>query len=113
MPHKKKRKANTAFMKAVKKELKCSDELREFTGEKKISRPALTKVIWKHIKKKHLGTEDDGRIIRVDSKLKPLISKRLVAAKRKIKMRGKTIKIPAGHVFFTEIAGQMNKHLEG
>jgi|ERR1700722_13095858 len=98
--------------KGIMKEVKCSAELREFTGLKKISRGDLTKLIWKHIKKKGLKSEEDGRIVRVDSKLKPLISKKLIASKRKIKMRGKTIRIPAGHIFMTEIAGQMSNHLE-
>jgi chromatin remodeling complex protein RSC6 len=113
MAHHKKRKANPAFLKAIRKELKCSPELREFIGEKKISRTELTKKIWKHIKKKKLQVEGNGRVVRVDSKLAPLISKRLVAKKRKIEMRGKEIKIPAGHVFMTELTQIASKHLEG
>ena len=98
--------------KGILKELKCSSALREFTGEKKISRGDLTKLIWKHIKRKKLGSEEDGRIIRVDSKLKPLISKRLIAEKRKLKVGKKTHRIPAGYIFMTEFPGQMKKHLE-
>ena len=104
-----KRKGNPAFM----RELKCSDELREFTGEKKISRPQLMKVFWKYAKKHKLQPKDNGRLVKVEgSKLEPLFSQKLIGKKREIKMRGKTIKIPAGHVFMTEIGGALGKHLE-
>jgi len=104
-----KRKGNPAFM----KELKCSDELREFTGEKKISRPALMKLFWKYVKKHHLQVEDNKRAVCVEgSNLEPLFSKRLIGKKREITMRGKKIKIPAGCVFMTEVGGALGKHLE-
>lgn len=102
------RKSNPAFM----KELKCSEELREFTGEKKISRPALMKVFWKYAKKHHLQLEDEKRVVEVaGSKLEPLFSSKLIGKKREIKMRGKKIKIPAGCVFMTEVSGALSKHL--
>ena len=104
-----KRKGNPAFM----KELNCSDELREFTGEKKISRPQLMKVFWKYAKKHHLQVEDNKRCVQVEgTKLEPLFSSKLISKKREIKQRGKTLKIPAGCVFMTEIGGALGKHLE-
>jgi chromatin remodeling complex protein RSC6 len=97
---------------ALKKEMKCSEELQAVVKEKKISRGNLMKAIWKYISKHKLKSEDDGRIIKVaDSKLEPLFKSKLIADKRKIEMRGKTIKIPKGHVFMTEIAGALSKHL--
>jgi chromatin remodeling complex protein RSC6 len=100
--------ANKAFM----KELRCSDELREFTGEKKISRPALMKVFWKYAKKHKLQLEDNKQVVRVEgSKLESLFSKKLVGKKRTKDLRGKTIKIPAGCVLMTEIGGALGKHL--
>lgn len=101
-------KGNPAFM----KELKCSDELREFTGEKKISRPALMKVFWKYAKKHKLQLEDNKRVVRVEgSKLEPLFSTKLIGKKRKVELRGKMIKIPAGCVLMTEVGGALGKHL--
>jgi chromatin remodeling complex protein RSC6 len=103
------RKGNPAFM----KELKCSEELREFLkGEKKISRPQLMKEFWNYAKKHKLQIEDNKRCVKVvDSKLEPLFSSKLIAKKRELKVGKKTVKIPAGCVFMTEIGGALGKHL--
>lgn len=95
---------------ALKKELKCSDLLQEITKTKKISRGELMKVIWKYIKRKGLKGEEDGRIIKLDKRLEPMF-KKLAKEKRKIVVRGKTIRIPAGHIFMTELAGGLSKQL--
>jgi chromatin remodeling complex protein RSC6 len=108
MPHKK-RKGNPAFM----KELKCSSELREFLkGEKRISFPQLMKRFWDYAKKHKLQLEDNKRVVRIEgTKLEPLFSSKLLK-KHEVKMRGKKIKVPAGHVFMTEIGGALNEHVE-
>lgn len=94
------------------KELKCSEELREFLGEKRISRPQLMKKFWKYAEKHDLKTEKDKRVVQIEgTKLEPLFSSKLLK-KREIKQRGKTIKIPSGCVFMTEVAGALGKHLE-
>jgi len=95
----------------IMKPLKASAELQEIVKEKKISRGGAVKAIWKYIKKKGLKSEDDGRIINLDKRLTPLFRKKLIAKKRKIEMRGKTIKIPAGSIFMTEIGGMLKDHL--
>lgn len=93
------------------KEFRCSDELREIVKDKKMSRKKVTQALWKHIKKHKLNEKyDDGRIILCDAKLEPLFRK-LVKDKRKITMKGKTIKLPKGAIFMTEIAGGISKHL--
>lgn len=97
---------------ALKKEMKCSEELQAVTKTKKISRGALMKAVWKYIKKHKLQVEGNGRVVKVEgSKLEPLFSKRLIKDKRKVTMRGKDIKIPKGHVFMTEFGGALSKHL--
>ena len=104
----KKRKGNPAFM----KELKCSDELRKFTGEKRISRPQLMKVFWKYAKKHHLQLKDAKRIVKVEgSKLEALFSSKLIGKKRELKVGSKKHKIPSGCVFMTEIGGLLGRHL--
>ena len=95
----------------IMKEMRASEELQAVVKEKKISRGQAVKALWKYIKKHGLKTEDDGRVIKCDEKLEPLF-KKLVKDKRKITMRGKTIKIPKGHFFMTEIGGMLSKHLD-
>jgi len=97
---------------ALKKELKCSSELREFLkGEKKISRGDLMKEIWAYAKRHKLQLKDNKRVLRIEgSRLEPLFSNKLLK-KHTVKMRGQTIKVPNGCVFMTEIGGAMTKHL--
>jgi chromatin remodeling complex protein RSC6 len=101
---------------ALKKEMKCSEELQAITKTKKISRGQMMKVIWAHIKRKKLTSEDDGRIIKLDDRLTAITSnsskmKKAIKDKRKIEMRGRTIKIPKGCLFMTELAGVLSKNL--
>lgn len=100
----------------ITKEMRCSDELREIVKEKKISRGQMMKAVWKYIGKKDLKSEDDGRIIKLDDKLEAVVNKhsklkKLIKDKRKIETRGKTLKIPKGHIFMTELAGALSKNL--
>jgi chromatin remodeling complex protein RSC6 len=95
---------------ALKKEMKCSDELQAVVKEKKISRGQLMKSIWKYIKKHDLQNKESGRIVDCDDKLSALFAK-TIKHKREIKMRGKKIKVPAGSIFMTEIGGALQKHL--
>ena len=95
----------------IKKELRCSPELREVVKEKKMARGKVIKAFWVYVKKHKLQSEDDGRIVELDDKLKPLFSSRLIKHKRKIESRGSKIRIPAGHVFMTEVTGALAKHL--
>ncbi len=67
-----KRKGNPAFM----KELKCSDELKEFLGVKKVSRPQLMKKIWAYIKKHKLQDKEEKRTINPDAKLATILGKK-------------------------------------
>ena len=103
---------------ALSKELKCSDELIAVVKEKKISRGAMMKVIWKYIKRKGLQGPDgsDGRVIKLDDRLEAVVCKssklkKAIKEKRKITMRGNTIKIPKGCIFFTELGGGLSKNL--
>lgn len=95
---------------ALKKEMKCSEELQAVVKEKKISRGQMMKSLWKYIKKHGLQSKDDKRIIICDEKLKPLF-KKVIAKKRKFKMRGKTIRVPAGQIYMTEMGKPLSKHL--
>ena len=95
----------------INKEKRTSHELREIVKERKMSRGSVIKALWKYIKKHKLQSEDDGRIVKLDDKLIPLFSSKLVKHKRKIVSRGSKIKIPAGHVFMTEIASALSDHL--
>jgi chromatin remodeling complex protein RSC6 len=63
------RQGNPAFM----KELRCSEELEEFLGEKKVSRPQLMKKIWKYIKSHKLQDKKDKRTINPDKKLATIL----------------------------------------
>lgn len=72
--------------KGFNKELTCSAELREFTGEKKISRGQLMKAIWKHIKKHDLQNPENKREIVPDKKLATLIGSKPI---NMFKMPGK------------------------
>jgi chromatin remodeling complex protein RSC6 len=98
--------------------MKCSDELQEVVKSKKISRGEMMKVVWKYIKKHDLKGVDggDGRIIKLDDKLEAVVSKssklkKAIKEKRKIEMRGNTIRIPKGCIFMTELAGGLSKNL--
>lgn len=97
---------------ALKKEMKCSSELREFLkGEKKISRADLMKAIWKYIKRHDLQVEENRRAIRIEgSRLEPLFPKKMLK-KHVVKMKDKKIKVPSGCIFMTEIGGAMTEHL--
>jgi len=92
------------------KEMKCSEELQAVVKDRKLSRKEVTQKLWKYIKKHKLTSEDDGRIIVCDDKMGEIF-KKLIKEKRKITMRGKTIKIPKGAFFMTEMAGAISKHL--
>ena len=71
----------------IMKELKCSDELRELTGEKKISRGQMMKAVWKYIKRKGLQDKKDKRTINpAGTKLEPLLGKKPI---NMFKMAGK------------------------
>lgn len=94
----------------ITKEMKASSELQDVIKEKKVSRGQMMKLFWKYVKKHGLQSEEDGRIVKCNSKLEALFGK-AVKDKRKIEVRGKTIKIPAGHIFMTEISKQLSKHL--
>lgn len=103
---------------ALSKELKCSEELQAITKTKKISRGKMMKVIWKFIKRKGLQGPDgaDGRVIKLDDRLMAVVCKssklkKAIKEKRKITMRGNTIKIPKGCIFMTELAGGLSKNL--
>lgn len=104
---------------ALSKELKCSEELQAITKtKKKISSGNMMKVIWKYIKRKGLQGPDgsDGRVIKLDDRLEAVVCKssklrKAIKEKRKITMRGKTIKIPKGCIFMTELAGGLSKNL--
>jgi chromatin remodeling complex protein RSC6 len=103
---------------ALSKEMKCSDELQALVKAKKISRGDMMKQVWKYIKKHDLKGVDggDGRIIKLDDKLEAVVTKssalkKAIKEKRKVTMRGNTIKIPKGCIFMTELAGGLSKNL--
>lgn len=101
---------------ALTKEMKASEELQAIVKEKKISRGQMMKSVWSYVDRKKLKSEDDGRIIKLDDRLEAVVCnsskmKKLIKDKRTIEMRGKTIKIPKGCIFFTELAGALSKNV--
>jgi chromatin remodeling complex protein RSC6 len=94
----------------VMKEMHASKELQAIVKEKKISRGAVMKALWKYIKRHKLQNKDSGRIVDCDDKLSALFAK-TIKHKREIKMRGKKIKVPAGSIFMTEMGGALSEHL--
>jgi chromatin remodeling complex protein RSC6 len=78
---------------ALKTPMRCSSELRELLGEKKLARGESIKRFWKYVKKHKLQDKEDGRIIRSD-KDKKLAA---VVGKKPIKM--------------TQVAGKLFAHL--
>ncbi len=80
---------------ALKKEMKCSDELRAVVKEKKISRGQMMKSVWHYIKRHKLqGAKDDtgkmsNRWIAPDEKLGAVIGKKPISM---FKMAGKLSK---------------------
>ena len=95
---------------ALKKEMKFSKELQAVLKKKKLPRGKISKYLWKYIKKHELQSSKDGRIVKCDDKLKAVF-KKIIKKDRKLKMRGKTIKIPAGRIFLTEIMTGLKPHL--
>ena len=95
---------------ALKKEMHCSDELKDVIGKKKVARGQMMKDLWHYIKKHKLQVEDNKRCVECDDKLTALFSK-VISKKRKFKMRGKTIRVPKGQIFMTEMGGALSKHL--
>jgi len=94
----------------IKKELKCSPELRAVVKEKRMARGKVMGAIWKYAKKHKLQSKDDGRIIECDDNLSAVF-KKVIAKKRKIESRGNKIRVPKGSIFFTEIMKSLSKHL--
>lgn len=72
--------------KGFNKEMTCSAELREFTGEKKIARGQLMKVIWKYVKKHDLQNPKNKREILPDKKLGAVLGNKPIGM---FKMAGK------------------------
>lgn len=95
---------------ALSKEFKCSEELEAVVKHSKISRGKMMKKLWDYIKKHKLQSKEDKRIIICDEKLSALF-KKVIANKRKFKMRGKTIRVPKGQIYMTEMAKPLGKHL--
>jgi len=95
---------------ALKKEMKASEELQAVVKHRKISRGKMMQAIWKYVKKHKLQSKEDKRIVICDAKLAPIF-KKVIAKKRKFKMRGKTIRVPKGQIFMTEMGGALSKHL--
>lgn len=115
-----KRMAKSGKGSGLTKELKCSDELQELIGVKKVARGQMMKLVWKYIKKKGLQGDkekgEDGRVIKLDKRLEPVMQqnrklKKLIKEKRSVEMRGKKIKIPIGHVYMTELASGLNDNI--
>lgn len=94
----------------ITKEMKCSKELQAIVKKKKLSRGGVVKALWKYIKKHGLQSSKDGRIVKCDEKLTALF-KKIIKKDRKLDSRGKTIKIPAGRIFMTEIGKGLSSHL--
>ena len=94
----------------IMKDMKCSEELQAVVKEKKMSRGKVVQKLWKYIKRHDLQDPDNKRVVKCDKKL-AAIFKKVIAKKRKIKMRGNVIKVPAGSIFMTEIGGGLKKHL--
>lgn len=78
---------------ALKVPMRCSSELREASGEKRLSRGGAIKWFWKYAEKHKLKDKEDGRIIHVE-KDKKLAA---VCGKKPIKM--------------TQVAGKLFEHL--
>jgi len=57
---------------AFNKPLELSPELQAVVGEKKLSRPKVTKKIWEYIKDNDLQNPEDKRNILADDKLRPI-----------------------------------------
>jgi len=91
------------------KEMKCSPELRAVVKHRKMERKKVLSAIWKYAKKHKLQSKESGQIIECDKKLSAVF-KKVIAKKRKIKSRGKTLRIPAGSLFMTEMMGALSKH---
>ena len=66
------RKPNAAFMKPVQP----SDELAQIVGDKPLPRTELTKKLWSYIKKNGLQDQKNKRMIKADSRLKPIFGGR-------------------------------------
>lgn len=95
---------------ALKKEMRASEELQAIVKEKKISRGQMMKKLWHYVKKHKLQNKDDKRMVDCDDKLSDLF-KKVISKPRKFKMRGKTIRVPKGSIFMTEMGGALSKHL--
>lgn len=78
---------------ALKIPLRCSSELREVSGEKRLSRGGAIAWFWKYADKHKLKDKEDGRIIHVEK------DKKLAAVMGKKPIR------------MTEVAGKIFKHL--
>jgi len=61
---------------ALTKKLDLSEELADFMGYDRESRAEVTKAVWDHIKSMGLQDPNDGRIIRPDKALQPLLGKK-------------------------------------
>jgi len=94
----------------IMKEMTCSDELQAITKSKKMGRGKVVQSLWKYIKRKGLQSKEDKRIVICDDRL-AAIFKRTIKEPRKLKMRGKVIKVPAGQIFMTEMGKGITKHL--
>jgi chromatin remodeling complex protein RSC6 len=94
----------------IKKPMRCSEELRAIVKEKKLPRGQVVKALWKYIKKHHLQSSKDGRIIKCDDKLKAIF-KSIIKKDRKLVVRKKKFKIPAGRIFMTEMGKGLTRHL--
>jgi chromatin remodeling complex protein RSC6 len=94
----------------IMKEMRCSEELQAVVKSKTISRGNIMKSIWNYIEKNDLKSSKDGRIIKCDDKLSDLFKKE-IKKDRTIAQRGQKIKVPAGRIFMTEMAGALSKHL--
>ena len=66
------RKPNADFMKPVQP----SDELAQIVGDKPLPRTELTKKLWSYIKKNGLQDQKNKRMIKADSRLKPIFGGR-------------------------------------
>ena len=93
---------------ALQKPVKISSKLAAVIGKGPMPRSQVMKKIWAYIKRNDLQHEKNKRCIELDEKLKTILK----PTKGPIKMRGKSIKIPAGCVFMTDLSKQLNKHIE-
>ena len=93
---------------ALQKPVKISTKLAAVIGKGPMPRSQVMKKIWAYIKRNDLQHATNKRCIELDAKLKTILK----PTKGPIKMRGKSIKIPAGCVFMTDLSKQLNKHIE-